>query len=270
MERSSTFFLGACVNDSNPAIGGIWITEDAYRGAFSTVGTPSFRHVYDLGGAQDVGNCELAVGYGPPYSGLSPANMYAATGQTKGSVLRSTDGGSHWTQITNGFCGGQCFYDVAIAVAPNNASRLYIGGDATIPFGFSTNSGGVFTNIFTNLHADTQAIAVALSQPSTIYLGSDGGIFKSTDSGATWASLNNFTFSATQFNSIAVHPTDPNFTIGGTQDNGTDFYQANGTWTQAAQGDGGDVVIDRNSPDTTNVRMYHTFFNQTSGTPQIG
>jgi hypothetical protein len=60
---------------------------------------------------------------------------------------------------------------------------------------------------------------------------------------------------------LSVHPTDPNFTLGGTQDNGTNFYRPDGTWTRADGGDGGYSVIDQSATDTTAVNMYHTFFN---------
>ena len=78
------------------------------------------------------------------------------------------------------------------------------------------------------------------------------------------ASINTAGFQATQFQSIAVHPTDRNFSIGGTQDNGTNFFQPDGTWTRADFGDGGFALIDQSAADTTNVTMYHTYFNQTN------
>lgn len=57
--------------------------------------------------------------------------------------------------------------------------------------------------------------------------------------------------------------------MGGTQDNGTNCLAADGvTWTHCQDGDGGYAVIDDNAQDTTNVLMYHTFFNQTNS--QIG
>jgi hypothetical protein len=64
--------------------------------------------------------------------------------------------------------------------------------------------------------------------------------------------------------SLALHPTDRYFTIGGTQDNGTNFYQPTQLWTNTEGGDGGYTVIDQNAPNTTAVTMYHTFFNQTN------
>jgi Carboxypeptidase regulatory-like domain len=188
---------------------------------------------------------------------------FAASADAGGTVYRSVDGGVNWTlQIDNNFCGGQCFYNIAVAVDPNNASNVYIGGTGTTTtFGRSTNGGTTFTNSQSGLHTDTQALAVAPSLPTTIYFGSDGGIYKSTDSGVSWASLNNTTFRATQFTSIAVHPTDPNFTSGGTQDNGTLVYNAAAAWDRIASGDGGFALIDQNANNTTSVESYSTFFN---------
>ncbi len=64
--------------------------------------------------------------------------------------------------------------------------------------------------------------------------------------------------------SLAVHPIDRYFTIGGTQDNGTNFLQPNQLWTNTEGGDGGFTVIDQNAVNNTAVTMYHTFFNQTN------
>jgi hypothetical protein len=106
-------------------------------------------------------------------------------------------------------------------------------------------------------------VAFDPSNLSTIYFGNDGGIWKSVNAGAFWTSLNNSTFSATQFESLALHPKDRFFMIGGTQDNGTPMMKPDGTWIRADFGDGGFALIDQSSADTTNVTMYHTYFNQT-------
>lgn len=195
-------------------------------------------------------------------TGDTNATFYAAMGISNGRVYRSTDGGVTWTtQITNGFCGGQCFYDIAIAVDPSNVNTLYLGGDPTIVAAKSITGGTSFTDNKIGLHVDTHVLTVSQSNPTNVWLGTDGGIYKSTDSGLTWTPLNNTQFSATQFMSLDVHPTDANFSIGGTQDNGTNFLQASGIWTRADFGDGGYAVIDQNAVDTVNVRMYHTYFN---------
>ncbi len=228
---------------------GIYLSTDALAA------TPTFSLQQPITGTARV---ELTIN-----RVAATTTVFAASGEGNGRVYRSTDGGSTFiTQITNGFCGGQCFYNVAIAVDPGDANRVYLGGTGTTAtFAFSTNGGTTFTNSQSGLHTDSHVIAVAPSLPSTVYFGSDGGIYKSTDSGVTWATLNNTTFRATQFMSLAVHPTNQNFTIGGTQDNGTNFYQPAATWTRADFGDGGYSLIDQNATNTTTVRMYHTYFN---------
>ena len=194
-----------------------------FRSTNALAATPTFVRTFVAGTGTSNSRTELALHRD---TGTGVVTVYAASGFNGGTLQRSTDGGATWTQqIDNDFCTAQCFYDIAVAVDPTNVNRVYLGGSPTLPFGISTNGGTSFTNSSTGLHVDSHAITVAPSLPSTIYFGSDGGIYKSTDSGANWTVLNNTQYSATQFVSLAVHPTDRNFTIGGTQDNGTNFYQ---------------------------------------------
>jgi photosystem II stability/assembly factor-like uncharacterized protein len=195
--------------------------------------------------------------------------FYGALGEnTNGRLRKSTDGGATWSAALPGaqnFCSGQCFYDIAVAVNPSDANILNVGGSPTLIAGRSTDGGNTFTTdaqSASGVHVDTHAIAIAPSNVNVLYLGTDGGIYRSNDGGLNWTSLNNTTFRATQFQGIALHPTDREFMIGGTQDNGTNFKRPDGTWFRADFGDGGYAVIDQNAPDTTNVVMYHTYFNQ--------
>lgn len=207
-------------------------------------------------------NGELAINKVGP-----TVTVLAATGQSNGRVYKSVDGGATFgaaLATANGFCGGQCFYDIAAAIDPTDANRLYIGGSAT---GASTRifaratDGSTFAASEARLHADSHAIAVAPSNSAVIYTGNDGGIYKSTDFGATWSSLNVSGFNATQFMSLATHASDPEFMIGGTQDNGTNMKRADGTWTRTDFGDGGFAQIDQSSTSLASIRMYHTYFN---------
>ncbi|MEO6564621.1 MAG: hypothetical protein ABIO63_01185, partial [Casimicrobiaceae bacterium] len=234
-----------------------------YRSTDALTANPTFVRTFTTAGTgTNASRTELAL----HRSGTGVVTVYAASAHNGGTVQRSIDGGATWTQqIDNNFCGGQCFYNIAFAVDPINVDRVYLGGTgATTTFAFSNNGGSTFTNSQNGLHTDSHAIAVAQSIPSTIYFGSDGGIYKSIDSGATWASLNNTTFRATQFMGLAVHPIDPNFTIGGTQDNGTNFYRPDATWFRADFGDGGYAVIDQSSVNNVAVNMYHTYFNSST------
>lgn len=206
--------------------------------------------------------------------------VLAGTGESSGTLRRSTDGGATWSAAipaAAGFCGGQCFYDIVVGMDPANASAIYLGGSSGANLlKKSTDAGATFPRIDTGLHADSHAIAVAPSNPAIVYFGNDGGIWRSADAGATWVSRNTAGFQATQFQSLATHPTDANFMIGGTQDNGTECMGVCGAntnpaaWSRADFGDGGFSLIDRNAADTATVTMYHTYFNQTNNLIGVG
>ncbi len=203
---------------------------------------------------------------------LDPACASCSGLGDAGGVKQSVDGGVTWTAayLTNasGWCGGQCFYDAAIAADPTNPLNVLIGGSGDYdslqtPNKRSTDGGVTWNKTSTGLHPDTHDIVFAPSNPLIVYHGNDGGIFKSTDGGISWTSLNNTNFNATQFVDLSTHPTDPNYMIGGTQDNGTPFLQANNTWKLGDFGDGGFSIIDQNATNTTTVTAYHTYFNST-------
>lgn len=242
--------------------GGVYLTTNALAP------TPSFTRTLSTSDGTTNGRIELAI-----QKNSSTVTVYAATGTNNGTVYKSVNGGESFSSILgNSFCAPQCFYNIAIAVDPTNPERVFLGGSPIntsagtgLTFGFSTDGASSFTSSQVGLHVDTHAIAVAPSAPHIVYFGSDGGIWRSLDGGTNWTSRNTKGFSATQFQSLALHPTDRNYMIGGTQDNGTLFLAPDGTtWIWSDGGDGGQAVIDQNSPNTTDVTAYHTYQNTTS------
>ncbi len=202
----------------------------------------------------------------------TPSVSASCTAASSGAVRKSIDGGITWSnQLTGGqgFCGGQCFYDMPIAVDPNNANIVYIGGNArgscSDAMKKSENGGTSFVRDDNGLHADSHTLVFEGS--GNIYTGNDGGVWKRASStgsaGSAWTNLNNSPLGTLQFESLAVHPVDQFFTIGGTQDNGTEVQQtSSGNWKNAEGGDGGYTLIDQSATDLTNVTMYLTFFNE--------
>lgn len=237
-------------------------TGGVYRTTNALATSPIFTRTLPL---PDLINVKLAINKGGEL-----VTVFAATGEgsPNGRLYKSADGGATFgaaLPAANGFAGGQGFYDIAIAVNPVNPNKVYLGGNSGDDiFRYSNDGGTTFTSSVTGLHADVHAIAIAEANPAVIYHGNDGGIWKSGDSGLNWRSLNNATFSATQFQGLALHPSDALFSLGGTQDNGTELLQPDGTFTRVDYGDGGYSLIDQTATDTENVTLYHTYFNDTN------
>jgi photosystem II stability/assembly factor-like uncharacterized protein len=249
------------INDSiGGGTDGVWRSTNALAADNTTV-----TFTKTLAGACAFCNTQLAIS-----KQASVVTVYAALETAGGGEVRkSIDGGVTWTPTlptSTGFCGTQCFYDMPIAADPTNSLIVMMGGSGDYdanqtPNKRSVDGGTTFVKASVGLHPDSHAIEFAPSNNLIVWHGNDGGIFKSTDGGATWTSMNNTGFSATQFIDISTHPTDRNFMIGGTQDNGTPFLQPENVWKLGDFGDGGFSLIDQNAIDTVNVTAYHTYFN---------
>ncbi|HEX7997945.1 MAG TPA: FG-GAP-like repeat-containing protein [Pyrinomonadaceae bacterium] len=255
--------LVGAVDSLNTGHDGVWRSTNALAADPTTV-----TFTKTLPGACLWCNTQIAVN-----KTLNVVTVYAALESSNGGEVRkSIDGGVTWAPAplptSLGFCGGQCFYDMPINVDPTNPNNVLIGGSGDYDALQTPNKRSVdgtnFVKASTGLHPDSHAIEYAPSNPQIVYHGNDGGVWRSNDGGATWASLNNTGFSATQFVDISTHPTDRNFMIGGTQDNGTPFLQPENVWKLGDFGDGGYSLIDQNATDTNNVTAYHTYFNQTN------
>ena len=266
LEPGNPDHLLCAVGDFDLAFSGVWRTTNA------NAAVPSFTHTLSL--PSFIRGSLAASRTGSAVTFLVATAERASSARClsfEGGVLRrSTDQGQTWSSpltAADGFCGVGCTYDSPVAVDPGDAARIYLGGPiddsrgCALAFTRSADGGSSFSPLGTSdrgLHADTRAIVVAPSNPSILYLGDDGGIFKSTDSGQSWIDLNNSQFNATQFYSLAPHPTDREIMLGGTQDNGTVFRQPNGAWVQTLGGDGGFAAIDGNATRTAG-EMYATY-----------
>ncbi len=104
-----------------------------------------------------------------------------------------------------------------------------------------------------SIHQDQHAIAFSPTDPNVVYVGNDGGIFRSPDGGNTWNSLNKG-LSITQFEFLAQHPQSAAWLLGGTQDNGTLRYEGvrdgEQGWSEVQDGDGGHCGVNASSPST--------------------
>ncbi len=219
-----------------------------------------------------VGRIELAI------APSQPDTLYVGIqNNTTGGLLglfKSTDGGLNWSRLnsTPNYCGPQCGYDHTIIVHPSDPNVVFAGGAAGIDSpGFvglvrTTDGGSSWQDVHNGangvrLHVDIQSSA--FSNPAApgglrLYIGNDGGAYSTTDVTAPAAAINwtnlNPTLSLSQYYAgLSIHPSDPNITFGGTQDNGSHRYDGAqplaSAWNIVTGGDGGWSAIDPLSPN---------------------
>jgi PKD repeat protein len=187
---------------------------------------------------------------------------------------KSSDGGANWTAMAakpsdidtdiaaSDFTRNQAWYDLVIAVDPNNENTVITGG---IDLFKSTNGGDAWTQISkwsnNNLLATLDVSLVHADHHSIIFIdskkilfGNDGGIYysESGDQATPTITSKESGYNTSQFYSCALHPTaGEDYMLGGTQDNGshklTDVLIGNSV--EVTGGDGGFAHIDQDEPN---------------------
>ncbi|MCP4698826.1 MAG: hypothetical protein GY862_18540, partial [Gammaproteobacteria bacterium] len=207
----------------------------------------------------------------------APANVYAA-GYKR--VLKSNDGGRHWTAFEPGASGiyvqslavdntalfaaaGNHIYKsddegntwtaldtglslsgwgiYALAINPGASGEMYLGAYGDGVFK-SIDAGNTWTAANTGL-TNKNIFALAIDPPATLYAGTFGGAFKSTDSGATWTEASQLAGESVK--SLVIAPDSPATLYAGTG-SGHLFMStdAGGSWT---------AIHDNLSPSSVNA-----------------
>jgi uncharacterized repeat protein (TIGR01451 family) len=155
-----------------------------------------------------------------------------------------------WTSLPTPSTGPQVWYNHQLSVHPTNANVLYFGETPLHRYNGSSWTvlgGNYLGNSFMSLiHADQHAIAWAGSR---LVVGNDGGVWSSIDDGVTWSN-HNAGLEITQFYRGSLHPSNPNFALGGSQDNGTEKWTGSNAWLWVSFGDGGESAFSSRNPDT--------------------
>ena len=172
-----------------------------------------------------------------------------------GGIYKSSNSGSTFTKTANTadiFNSQQAWYDLALAVSDSDENELYVGvldiwkssdgGDSFIKLNEWTTRNAAYT------HADIHFLKFYNNE---LYVGSDGGFFKSSNQGSTFEDFTG-NMSISQFYRVSVSKQTSNKIAGGTQDNGGFAYV--NQWNNYHGGDGMESVIDPN-----NDNLYYGF-----------
>lgn len=206
------------------------------------------------------GSNRIAIGV----SANNTAYVYLLYGKSTGfmGLYRSFDSGLNFGlksstpnilgyDIAGGDFDSQSSYDLAIAVDPSNVGNVIIGGINTWR---STDFGATWTNSSywvedatpaQYTHADIHALEYF---GTSLYCGSDGGIYRSLDKGVIWADRSTG-LGITQFYNLGLLQSNSAKILGGAQDNGSN--QLNGaTFTHFYGADGFEVAYRESTPTT--------------------
>ena len=196
----------------------------------------------------------------------------ATEGYDYQGIYRSTNNGLAFTQMANTtdlFDGvSQAWYDFALGASNTNPDEIYVG---VLNIWKSSNGGNSFSQVnnwtsrnASYTHADIHFIR---DFDNGLFVGSDGGVFKSTDSGASFEDLT-VGLSITQFYRISVSKQDSGKIAGGAQDNGG--FGFSNQWASYHGGDGMEGVIDPNDDNFYYGFMQNgstLYVNNSSGQP---
>ena len=251
-----SFMRDVAIHPGNPEI--IYVCGTTFHKSVNG-GQSFFQISSGLPSSSEVVRMEMAV---------TPANedlVYILAGNDFDfgfqGFYRSTNEGESFTQMSNspnllGYAqsgnsdGGQAWYDLAIAASPTDEDRVYVGGINV----WETTNGGNSWSIKSHwyyppnigyTHADIHSLDFF---GNTLYCGSDGGIFRSSNNGSSWEDITEG-LQISQYYRISVSQTDPDKILAGSQDNGTNLFSAEDGYVHLLGGDGNGASIDYTNDD---------------------
>ena len=205
-------------------------------------------------------------------------------------LFKSTNGGATWTALgvskkrytkANSesstlatLMGGQGWYNQMVLVDPTNDNTAYFGGQLLVAK--TTDGGRTYTQksnwlaqfSLPYVHADFHAGTI---QGTTLIVGTDGGLFKSTDGGTTFTDALNIGITSHLIYSVGSSPAFPNTVIGGFQDNGTRVRSSvtPTTFNQYLGGDGFGSAVHRSNGLMLASVYYTRIFKSTTASGEV-
>ncbi len=181
----------------------------------------------------------LGIAVAPSDSNIIYTVIEAQEDSKKG-LYRSNDAGGSWKQLNNDFgLTVRPFYFSRIVVDPKNPDVVVKGG---LSGSISRDGGKTFKNLG-NMHSDIHDIVFDINDSDRMYVGTDGGLYRSWNGGTTMEIVENLPLS--QFYQVSVDNEEPYNVYGGLQDNGSWYGPSSATggvkarhWNSIGAGDG--------------------------------
>jgi photosystem II stability/assembly factor-like uncharacterized protein len=202
----------------------------------------------------------IAVAVAPSNSNI----LYAVVEAEKDKGLyRSDDGGANW-KFLNGDFGlvVRPFYFSRITIDPKNPDIVYKAG----LYGYMSRDGGKTFKSMGSMHSDIHDYWVDPNDSQRVFAATDGGVYRSTNSGTTMQIVENLPLS--QFYHVSIDNREPFFVYGGLQDNNSWFGPSDSPggieardWELVGQGDGFRVYPHPTQP--------HVVYSEMQGAEQV-
>lgn len=186
------------------------------------------------------------------------------------------DGGVSQPAFIKDFSRGQGWYDLSLAVDPNNINVVVVGG---VDLFKTSNGGGTWQQLshwyggfgYQEVHADQHYVCFEPGNSNVCYFTNDGGIYVSTNftQGGPAITSKEINYNTTQFYACDIHPNGgSNQYLGGTQDNGSHALNSPniGSSIEVTGGDGAFCHIDQDQPQFWFTSYVYTrYYRSTNG-----
>ncbi len=178
--------------------------------------------------------------------------IYAVVEADETALYRSDDLGETFRKTSTAFnVQVRPFYFAYVVVDPTDHERVYKPG---LNLGASNDGGATFNQLAGSTHSDHHALWINPNDPTQLVLGTDGGVWMSSDRGVHWRLARGLPLS--QFYEISHDMEIPYNVYGGLQDNGTWRGPSesvagieNKDWQNIGFGDGFHAFVDPTDSD---------------------
>ena len=191
---------------------------------------------------------------------------FYVNGNNASWLCKSTDAGLTWSIMSQvDYSQWQGWFSHDVAIDQSNPDNLVVIG---IEVYKSTNGGSTVVQKSSGglilgrppiggqegptdyTHSDAHVVTQHPTDMNTYYIGTDGGVFRTTDFGETYESHNGRLQTTQFYNGTSSSQTDSLKTLGGLQDNSTVIYDGDLAWIRVIGGDGSWTSID---PSNDNI-----------------